>query len=352
MEPFDVEILRTGIWHGSGCPKEGCKFTEDDLHDMVTNFQLLKDQHKAPLKRGHSVEVGDIALGWVEELRVEGDRLIGKFTDMPTIVREAIKKKLFKNVSIEAMKNVVLGGKKLKGWVLDAVALLGAEIPAVSGLKDLDHYLASRSLEHGPVATFSTINGNLKDKQEFKMDEEMKKRLDAIESRLAASDDKIVKLTTENEGLKAENAKMKREAEEKAANERKGKIELNRKQVTDLLETAVKGKLILPAQREKFSKLLKTTDDDAMLAINVKDVEELIETSSGGTKMKFNREEGRTGTKLEDRQKDDAGEELHRLAVAYQDEHPKIAYDIALTRVMQQHPALAAEHVGGLEEVA
>src|SRR3972149_9133491 len=58
-EQFDVEILRVGVWNGSGCPKDGCVFTTDDLHDMVTNFTLLKDEHQAPLKRGHTTEVGD-----------------------------------------------------------------------------------------------------------------------------------------------------------------------------------------------------------------------------------------------------------------------------------------------------
>lgn len=347
---FDVEILRTGTWQGVGCPKSGCKFTEEDLADMVANFQELKGEHKVPLKRGHTVEVGDIALGWVEELRVEGDRLIGKFSDIPTVVREAIKKKLFRKVSIEAMKNVVLGGKKLKGWVLDAVALLGAEIPAVSGLKDLDTYLASRSLEHGDVVTFSTIKGSIKD-EEPKMDEEMKKRLDGIESRLAEGDKKIVALSTKNAELEAENARLKKEAEERAANERKGKIELNRKKVTDILEKAVKDKLILPAQRETFSKLLKTTDDAAMETVVIEDVEKLVESASGGKKMKFTEQgrghQDRGGDK--DRVHDDAGDELHRLAVAFQDEHPKVSYEIALERVMETHPELAVEHIGGIE---
>ena len=185
------------------------------------------------------------------------------------------------------------------------------------------------------------------------MDEETKKRLDAIEALAKTSAEANVALTRENAELKAKAEKLEREATERAATERKSKIELNRKAITDRLEQAVKGKLILPAQRETFTKLLKVSDDEAMFTANVGDVEELIKTTSGGKAMKFT-EQGRghdhEGDK--DRVHDDAGDELHRLAVEFQDSHPKTSYTIALERVMQSHPDLAAEHIGGLAEEA
>ena len=350
-EPFDVEILRVGTWQGSGCPKDGCQFMHDDLHDMVTNFNALKGEHSVVLKRGHSTEVGDIALGWVDLLWVEGDRLLGRFAAVPKIVREAIQKKLFRKVSIEAMRGATFAGKKLKGWVLDAVALLGADVPAVSGLKDLGTYLASRSLEHGAMATF-TIDVN---EEENTMDEETKKRLDALDAKLSSSSDQIKTVTTENERLKAENVKLTKEATDRTTAERKIKIEANRTKVTGILEQAVKDKLILPAQREKFSKLLKTTDDEAMFIVVIEDVEGLIAAS--GKKVNFNREDGRgkgnsDGSK--DRVHEDAGEELHRIALGKIDENPKLQYQRALELAMQANPELAREHIGGMtaEEAA
>ncbi len=350
-EPFDVEILRAGTWYGNGCPKDGCKFGVDDLHDMVTNFNAIKDEHSVVLKRGHSTDVGDIALGWVDSLWVEGDRLLGRFVSVPKVVREAINKKLFRKVSIEAMRNVVFAGKKLKGWVLDAVALLGAEIPAVSGLKDLGTYLASRSLEHGAVATF-TIDVN-DDEQEHTMDEETKKRLDALDAKLAVSDDKIKLVTAENETLKAANAKLTKEAADRVTVERKTKIDFNRAKVTGILEQAVKDRLILPAQRETFSKLLKTTDDEAMFTVSVEDVEKLIK--DGGKKTSFNREDSRgkgASGDSKDRVHEDAGEELNRLALERIDQNPKMPYMRALELTMQSNPDLAREHIGGTAEEA
>lgn len=348
-ETLDVEIMRAGTWYGTGCPKDGCKFTEEDLHDMVTNFQILKDEHKAPLKRGHAVEVGDVALGWVNDLWVEGDKLIGKFADMPSVVREAIRKKLFRKVSIEAMRNVMIGGKKLKGWVLDAVALLGAEIPAVSGLKDLDTYLAARSFEHGPVAMFSTINGNLNE-QEQPMDKELEDRLKALEKSATTSSEAIIALTKERDDLKTENAKMKRESDDQKTAERKTKVDFNRAEVTKVLEQAVKDKLILPAQREIFSKLLKTTDDEAMFTVAIDDVKKLID--DGGRKVNFSKEQGKANGGQEQRKHEDAGEELNRLARAKIDENPKLKYDRALELAMESNPELAMEHIGALSEEA
>jgi hypothetical protein len=183
------------------------------------------------------------------------------------------------------------------------------------------------------------------------MDEETKARLAAIEKTLATTTTQVVALTQERDTLKAANEKLEKEAKDREAGERKTKIEFNRKQVNDILETAVKGKLILPAQRESFSKVLKTSDDEAMFAINIEDVKGLIKESGNGKPMKFNREEGRgqgTTNGDKDRIHEDAGEELHRLALTYQDDHPKVAYDIALERVMASNPELASEHIGGL----
>ena len=55
---------------------------------------------------------------------------------LPTVVFNAVKNGLYRNVSIELLKGIERNGNSFP-WVLDAVALLGADTPAVRGLKDL-----------------------------------------------------------------------------------------------------------------------------------------------------------------------------------------------------------------------
>jgi len=147
---IEAEIFSTGCWNGE------C-FSETDLREIARNFNKLKTCLKPPLKFGHEEgqtllgqSDGDPALGWVASLRVQGDRLLAKFEGLPTVVFEAIRQGRYRRVSAELYFNVRRHGRKL-GKALKAVALLGADLPAVHNLKDLSAYLAS-----GNTTTFTT----------------------------------------------------------------------------------------------------------------------------------------------------------------------------------------------------
>jgi len=134
---LDAEIFSAGVWNGD-------KYTTEDLDAMVSAFTALGDEVKPPVKLGHRPSIkaepredGQPALGWVSSLKREGEKLIAHLTELPEVVYQAIKKKRYKRVSSEIFWNYTSGAEKFKR-VLGGVALLGADMPAVRNLKDLE----------------------------------------------------------------------------------------------------------------------------------------------------------------------------------------------------------------------
>lgn len=147
MNVATFEVFAPGTWNG-------LTFTRADLDDIARNFVALNPYHKVPLKLGHNTKQpltdGQPALGWVSNVYVgTGDKLFAVAMDVPTVVMNAIKSKLYRKVSIELDIDVQHKGKFYR-YVLSGVALLGAEIPAVNVLADLDKYLMAAEVRPGP----------------------------------------------------------------------------------------------------------------------------------------------------------------------------------------------------------
>lgn len=281
-----VEIFAAGKWNGY-------LFTADDLHSIVESFNILGDKHRVPLKFGHNNEQtmtdGQPALGWVTALKVEGDKLIAQFSDVPELVRAAFVKKLYRNVSVELDLDVSHMGQHY-AFVLSAVALLGADIPAVNTLKDLTHYLGQdAAFSVGRRALFSAIAGELS-QGDINMD------LAQLTAKVAELSASLESLTTERVTLAAENAALKAqvakfETDNRAATEAaaKAKLEAKRTEIKQVLEDGVKAEAITPAAREQFTKLLRLDNDTALEALEVADVKALV----GAGKASFSQAHGR-----------------------------------------------------------
>ena len=136
-----VEIFATGKHRGSAT----VDITDNDLAEMVNSFNELSGAggFQPVLKLGHDdvqkffgARKGAPNLGFVEKLRVEGSKILADFTNVPDALFDLIKQRRFNSVSIEMFPKTEFNGKQFKN-VLTAVALLGAELPAVKGLKDL-----------------------------------------------------------------------------------------------------------------------------------------------------------------------------------------------------------------------
>jgi hypothetical protein len=140
---FDAEVFSAGTWNGD-------TYTEADLRELAANFERLRGEVKPPLKFGHDAgqtltgqSDGDPALGWVEAVRVAGDKLIATFAGVPQVVMDAIHAGRYRRVSAEIWFNLRRGGQTF-GKALKAVALLGADLPAVTNLQDLTAYLTGQ----------------------------------------------------------------------------------------------------------------------------------------------------------------------------------------------------------------
>ncbi|MHB1688735.1 MAG: hypothetical protein ACYCVH_15385 [Ignavibacteriaceae bacterium] len=119
---MEFEILKTGKFMSSnGQEKE---FSQTDLENIASSYDPSVSE--APLVIGHP-KTNDPAYGWIENLKVTGDRLIAKAKQVVPEFLEAVKNGLFKKRSVSLTQD----GK------LRHVGFLGAELPAVKGLKDL-----------------------------------------------------------------------------------------------------------------------------------------------------------------------------------------------------------------------
>ena len=142
----NAEIFDVGTWRGMGTGADGMSFTDEDLDAIARDFQRLKLRGRVPLKYGHTDTPGQPALGWVSRVWRSGSKLMADFAGVPHQVYESIRKGFYKFVSVELLPDVQMEGQSFP-FVLSAVALLGADRPAVSGLKSLQELLMARRTE-------------------------------------------------------------------------------------------------------------------------------------------------------------------------------------------------------------
>jgi hypothetical protein len=137
----NVEIFGVGTWTGS----RKVSVTEAMLDEMVANFSAINQVpgYTPIVKLGHEdaqkyfgQHKGAPNLGFISKLWRDGKKLLADFSNVPDALLELIGKRRYNSVSIEMYPKVEHDGKTFTN-VLTAVALLGAELPAVKGLKEL-----------------------------------------------------------------------------------------------------------------------------------------------------------------------------------------------------------------------
>jgi hypothetical protein len=331
---LSVEIFAVGVWHG-------IPFTVNDLNAIASAFHSLKEVHKVPLKMGHNEEQditdGMHALGWVEDVYVANGsdgkpKLFAEFIDMPEIVFSAINQKSYRKVSVELDFGVEHKGTQYS-IVLSGVALLGADLPAVNTLADLDHYIdkAPDRLAASRHVVFSSISIN-DDLEEPNMGDE--KRIADLEAAL----DEQKQATADAQGTVA---KFERDEATRLDAENNAKIKFARETVTEIFETAVKEMKITPVQKDNFTKLLNVDDDDAVVGINIEAVKKLIEDNKV---TDFSRDQSQGGSH-DDQTADDAGDALNTRAMEIQNNNQGMNFSTALERAMREKPELAKQHI-------
>lgn len=154
-----VELAKVGKWAGGdgrGRPAQ-LDITREDLTAAVAAYEYAMANGGAsaaevPIKVGHVAAqetFGDLAdkmadgapaFGWVGNLRVVGDTLVGDYLRMPAKFAAMVKSGAWRNRSIEFYRNAkwpMGAAGKTFGMVMSAVAVLGATPPAVKGLADI-----------------------------------------------------------------------------------------------------------------------------------------------------------------------------------------------------------------------
>lgn len=253
----DVEIFSVGTWWGSMGPM---KWTEEDMYSVVKNTVLMMDDPefgiKPRLKIGHDPDQpwpeaeilegqmdGDPRLGDIVNFRTKGTgkdtKIIADFMDIVPIVYSALVGKLYTNVSAE------MEFSKGIGWFISAVSLLGADIPAVKKLEDLQAFLSDSSVvvpQKAVVLTFSEpiIRGG-----------EMPDPVNG-EGKPVKSDPAVVKILEDNDQLRTNytDIKSKNEALKKENDAKEAELEGYRKQSLEVKFTQQRDKILAPYKED------------------------------------------------------------------------------------------------------
>lgn len=276
-----IEILAVGEWPAS----ERLTMTEADLDGIVSAFDTLQMAGRVPLKLGHEGPdaredpTSQYAMGWVQSIYRAGKVLLADF-DVPMRVYEAIKQKYLKFNSVELLKNVQAGNRQI-AYVLDAVAMLGSDQPAIGVLKEMQASIAARRTHLRSGGRVMLTAGN---RTEVK---EVKKGMtdDEIKALVTASMKPIQdQLTVATAALTAANTA--REAAEKET--RAQAVKFKRDQIDSRFNVAIEAKTLEPAKRESFVKLTKYDKDDvSLMSLELSEVDAFIkENSKAAPKIK------------------------------------------------------------------
>ena len=312
-----AEILDVGIWPAS---TGDLSVSGSVLDSIIASFSGLGLEGRVPLKFGHNddqpVTDGQPAIGWVSRIYREGSKLLADFTDIPDVVFEAIRKGLYKFVSVELLRNVQAGTRVLP-WVLDAVALLGADQPAVGTLKDLQ----ALTLKRGPRLRASARVAFRRDTKLFSTGGSKAMTEDEVKALLKKQADELTANFTS--AMKVETAAIKAAADKQVADAQaaaaKDKAEAHRSLIKAKFESAVKAEALLPAKRESFYKFNRVDDDVVVLTIKLEEVDSYIAEYSD--KAKLSRKQ---------QTRDGGGEETHAATNA--EEVSRLAVKLAVDR--------------------
>lgn len=122
-----IELFKSGEHTDNA--KRTAVWTNDHLDQIIANHNAAD---AAPIVIGHPKDdASSFAYGWVDQLKRQGDTLLGKFKQVDSGFEQLVKDGNLKNRSIRILKGA-------NGFKLGHVGWLGASPPAVAGLKPVD----------------------------------------------------------------------------------------------------------------------------------------------------------------------------------------------------------------------
>jgi len=282
----DVEVFGIGIWKGN-------KITDKDLDDIVNGTNEIIDKLKPRVKLGHGDKqallqrTGLPAGGWITKLKRAGDKILVDIKEVPKVLYQLIKNGAYKRISSEILAGYTEPSTKKKyNKVLSAIAFLGADLPAVTNLKDIaalyDFDENANLIIYEKEEKKQTDKVN-KTRKEYIMPNGIK--ITEVEGKKFVAVEDYEKIEKEKETIEKEKEgakgfKEKFEAEEKKskeAEEKLGKISKEKREAE--IKTFIddhcseKDMRFLPKQKEVLMALVESTSDEKKIKFTVDDKE-------------------------------------------------------------------------------
>jgi hypothetical protein len=346
----DVEIFAAGTWNGDS-------YTVEDLDEMVKGYAETFQALKPYLKLGHddkqklAQKDGYPAIGWVENLRRVGNRLVADFRKVPKKLAALIEAGAYRRVSSEIWAGLEVAGTKFK-YLLKAVGILGADTPAVENLDDImalyaadvsnaAAYSAGHDVKSYEIST-TELRGDVKEDAMPDIEKlnariaELEARLREYEKEEVAEAEKVKADLAEAE-KKVEAAEVKAVEAEKKAEQLEKEVKAHRRQAIEVsvqatIDKLIADKKIVPAQKEAAFALLLNAKDGATekkFKVGEKEMgaEELVMSFFSNGHASVN-----TDTETEAGTRSD-GDDLDAKARKYMESHQGVSYKQALIEV-------------------
>ncbi len=130
--PQTIEIFRAGTH--TGADRIPRTFTRADVEAIAAGYS--QEAHAAPIVVGHPAADAP-AYAWVGGLRAQGDVLVADLDQVDEAFADMVKKGRFRHVSAAFYEPADTHNPKPGQWSLRHVGFLGAQPPAVRGLKQV-----------------------------------------------------------------------------------------------------------------------------------------------------------------------------------------------------------------------
>lgn len=353
-----VQVFKAGTHVDGSGSKDS--YSEADLDAIVEAFGATYPAlHEPPLRLGqHEATESSTgerlpgqSAGWVGGLKREGEYLLAKLVDLPAEVYRAIQGRRYKKVSAGIAWNREINGIRYPK-MLDHLALLGANIPAVKGLQSLQTTFLSEAASPAGVEcrtySWTPQTADNSEEDDMELEKQVKDLADSVQG--------LVKLFSEHvkpgEKTEPDPALAAAQAQVKAYEEREQKraVDSAVQAVRDYCEARVKAKTMKPATRDALLTALETQrtytapadgKGDGTLSLPWP----VVKTFADGLGASLDdSEKGKGGGADSGKGDKPAGVQLLEKARAYAETN-KVALDVAVAAVREQNPDLVREYL-------
>lgn len=299
MKPIEIDILSVGKFNPASGGDEW-NVTAETLDSIATTTnEFIEDTgFKPPVGLSHESTAElpvSPAVGTLEGLRVEGNKLLARFNAKSQEVYDALKTGIVDNRSVEVWPDAAkISGapaqtrEDLMGRpVLRRLALLGSNIPAVKDLVPLSALLSEDDTEYIRIMAEPTTDGaavstddggaSTEDVEIISGDNIMDDKLKQLETDLEAANATIAELTEKAEAQDATVTELGESKSKIATLEGQVKT-LTEGRVTDRIESAYTTLLgegrIAPADKPKFLHMAAKFDPGVTVTLGEEETNE------------------------------------------------------------------------------